>query len=808
MHQNCLFPVIRKISKKINFCMEGNNVFKFNRFFRRFNGLVLLNISGLALGLASVIFIAIWISHELSYDSFFKNADRIYRVESLINFSGDPSVWTITPAPAAESILNDFPEVQDAVVLQTGFHSAVKVDDKLYVADNLYYTSHSYFNVFSTKVISGDSSQLLAGPGEVVISRHIAGVLFGDKDPVGKSVMLNNTDLLTVTGVIENSPTNTHLRVDYLVSFQLLKKKGNDLDSWGRIDFITYILLKEQTDAVQFNNKLSGYWQTKIKGFSGTLFINPLTRLYLYRDPGFKSVKYPSTDKGPITRVILFSVIGFVLLMIACINFINLSTAFASQRAKEIGVRKVNGASKTNLVLQLFGESLLQTSLATAAAIIMVILLLPVFIKVSGVEFNLSKLFSLGNILIYLILTLFTGLVSGVYPALVLSSFNPVQVIKPLPEDAMQGSGLRKILVVIQFGLAIIFIFCILVINRQISYMQQSDLGFDKEKVMVIYPQARPEKIDVIAEQIEKIPGVKDVAIGGNVPVNMGNFNTLNNWDGNITGKPLMFFMMQVDDKYLDLLDIKIIEGRQFNNGTIGMEVIINETAVKKMELEEPLGKIIWLGDVRYTIIGIVKDFHFHRLKEEVQPVFIFKNKDWWAKRIFVKLEPGNHIKIVDKIVEVVKKNTPGFPTNYIFLDQEVEKYYDDERRLSTLINAATFLTIVISCIGLFSLTAFTIRKKRKEIGIRKAYGATIPAVLFMLQKDFGKLVLISSLIALPAGYLIIRQWLNSYANHVSLSPVYFLAAILIIVIISALTLVFHTIKAANLNPADTLRNE
>ena len=788
--------------------MKRNRDFKFKKLFRRFNGLVLLNISGLALGLASVIFIAIWVSHELSYDKCFKNADRIFRVESLINSSGDPTVWSITPAPVAKSLLDDFPEVQDAVVLEAGYQRVIKADDKLFTADNLYYTNHSYFNIFSINVISGDRSLLLTGPDEIVISRKMAGVLFGDKNPIGKSVLFNNTDLLTVTGVIEDSPTNTHLKVDYLVSFLLLQKEGNDVESWGRIDFITYVLLKEQTDPSQFNNKLSGYRQTKIKGFSGTLFINPLTRLYLYRDPGFKSIKYPYTDRGPITRVIIFSIIGFVLLMIACINFINLSTAFASQRAKEIGIRKVNGASRTNLVFQLFGESLFQTFLATVAAIVMVIFLLPVFVRVSGVEFNLSKLFSLRNISIYLLLTLSTGFISGLYPALILSSFNPSKVIKPMPEDGVQGSGLRKILVVIQFGLAIIFIFCILVINRQISYMQKSDLGFNKDRVMTLYPHVKPETADLIADQIEKIPGVSNVALGGNVPVNMGNFSTINKWDGNLTGKPLMFFMMQVDDKYLDLLDIKISEGRQFFKGTIGTDVIINETALKKMEMEEPLGKVICLGDVRYTIIGIVKDFHFHNLKEEVKPVFIFKNKNWWAKRIFVKLEPGNHFQVVGKIVDIVEKNSPGFPANYLFLDQETDKYYDNERKLSTLINAATILSIVISCIGLFSLTAFTIRKKRKEIGVRKAYGATITAVLIMLQKDFGKLVLISSLIALPVGYYIIKQWLNSYSNHVRLTPYYFLAAILIIVTISALTLVFHTIRASNLNPADALRNE
>lgn len=788
--------------------MDRNIFFQFLRLVGRFNSLVLLNISGLALGLASVIFIAIWVGHELSYDRFFKNADRIYRVESLINLSGDPSVWEITPAPVAKSLIIDFPEVQDAVVLQRGYQSAIKTGDKLFPAENLYYTNHSYFNIFTPEVIYGESSTMLDGPDEIVLSRNTALILFGDTDPVGKTVLLNNTNSLTVTGVIADSPSNTHLKIDYLVPFALLEKPENNLDSWGRIDFITYILLKEGTDANSFNTKLSGYWQTKIDGLSGVLFINPLTRLYLYRDPGFESIKYPSTDKGPITRVIIFSIIGFVILLIACINFINLSTAFASQRAREICVRKVNGAGRTNLMIQLFGESLFQTSLATVAALIIVIILLPVFVNVSGVEFRLSMLFSLRNILIYVLLTFFSGFISGIYPALILSAFNPVKVIKPMPEDSFQGSGLRKILVVIQFSLAIIFIFCILVINRQVRYMQESDLGFDEERVMTMYPRIKPENIEAIAEEIEKIPGIQKVAIGGNVPVNMGNFNTIKKWDGNISGKPLMFFMMQVDDNYLDLLGIKIIEGRHFFKGTISNEVIINESAVKKMEMEDPLGKTIWLGDIRYTITGIVKDFHFHKLKEEIQPVFIYKNKDWWAKRIFVKLEPGNHFQAVGKIVELVKKSSPGFPVNYMFLDQETDKYYDNERKLRTLINAATILTITISCIGLFSLTAFTISRRRKEIGVRKAYGASMEEVLLLLQREFGTLVLISSFVALPAGYYIISKWLSSYANHIRINSLYFISAFVLIIIISGLTLTFHTVKAANLNPADSLRNE
>ncbi|HEX2967554.1 MAG TPA: ABC transporter permease [Bacteroidales bacterium] len=778
------------------------------KLLRRFNGFVVLNIAGLALGLASVIFITIWVTHELSYDRFYKNSDRIYRVESMINLSGDPSVWQITPAPVASALKNDFPEVEDAVVMQAGFHGSVKSGDKLFTTNNLYFTDHSFFNIFRVPVISGDTSSLLTAPGEIVISKRIAEVLFGSDDPMGRQLLFSNREVLTVSGVIDDSPSNTHLKVDYLVPFSLLRKAGDDIESWGRIDFITYILLRNNADPAAFNKKLAGYWQNKIEGFTGTLFINPLTRLYLYRDPGLDKTKYPYNDKGPISRVILFSVIGLAIFIIACINFINLSTAFASQRAKEIGIRKVNGAGRGNLVLHLFGESVFQTSLAMITAIILVIVFLPVFVRISGINFTIPELFSAGNILNYLILSLFAGCIAGLYPALSLSFFTTMKVIKPAPQDMTQGSGLRKILVVIQFSLAFVFVFSILIIKTQLSFMQHAELGFDRESVMVIYPHSRQSSVDAIAEQVEKVPGVSKVALGGNVPVNMGNFSTFNKWDGNTDGKPLIFLMMQVDDRYLDLLDIRLTEGRQFYKGTINDEVIVNETAVRKMNIENPVGKSIWRDDRRYTIIGVVRDFYTHALREEIKPVFIYKSKDWWSMRIFVKLDPGNHFSVTDNIVDVIQKNEPGFPVKYAFLDEETNKYYDNERRLSTLVNAATILTIVISCSGLFSLTAFTIRKKRKEIGIRKAFGATIFSLVAKFQSEFIKLILISCMIGLPAGYYIIRLWLNSYASHIKLSLMFIPATVVIIVLFSSLTLLYHSLRAAATNPSETLRNE
>lgn len=775
---------------------------------KRLNGFVLLNISGLALGLASIIFISLWVKHELSYEKSNINADRIYRVESLLNFTGEPFVWKVVPGPAPGALLEDFPEIEDVVIMKSGYQDALEVDGELYAAENLYYSTDSYFNIFTAGLLYGDRGHLLEAPGSVVISKRIAEMMFGNDNPVGSTILLNNEDRLTVTGVMDNPRSNTHLKVDYLVSFSLYIQKGLFNDYWGNYNYIAYLLLKEKADAEELNRKLDGYIQSKDKEREGRLLLNPLKRIYLYRDPGFESPQYPSGENGPISRVILFSIIGLVLLLIASINFINLSTAYATERSREIGIRKVNGAGRLNLVLQLFTESLVQTFMAIILALMLVILFLPFFCRISGLDFSTASIFLPANLVIYLLLAVITGLIAGFYPALVLSSYKPVKVIKPQPEDTLQGAGLRKILVVIQFLLAIVFIFCIMVMNRQLFFMQHEDLGFDRERIMVIYPRRDKANVDLLAEQVKDIPGVSKVAVGGNVPVRMGNWLTIERWDGNVDEKALKFHRIDVDDNYIDLLGFELLQGREFPKGRRGAEVIINEAAVKAMGMTDPLGRSIWINSIPYEIIGVLKDFHFHKLKDEVLPVLLIKPEKWWSKMVFVKLEPGNHFQLVDKITKVINENAPGFPARYIFLDEEINRYYDEEKRLGTLVNSATFLTVLISCFGLFSLTAFTVRRKRKEIGIRKAHGASATRLLLMLQKEFGMLVLAASAIALPAGYYIMRQWLASYAYHIRLTPFFFLATLLLIIVIASSTVIYHTINAANLNPADTLRNE
>ena len=346
--------------------------------------------------------------------------------------------------------------------------------------------------------------------------------------------------------------------------------------------------------------------------------------------------------------------------------------------------------------------------------------------------------------------------------------------------------------------------------SRQIRYMQEKDLGFDRDRVVVYSPRAGVEKMRVISDEISKVPGVSMVSLGSSVPINMGNWSTYNEWDGNLTGKSLKFHRMQVDDNYFDLLGFTLAEGRKLREGASRDEVIINEAAVRKMEITDPLGKRIMDSgnQLTYTIVGIVKDFHFRKMTDEIAPVFIYKRDSWYSAKIFVKLSAGSDFRTVNAINDIVEENVPAYPLSYLFLDEEIERYYNDENRLSSLINIATLLSLIISAIGLFSLTMFTVRKKWKEVGIRKIHGAPTGTLVLLLSKEYWWLTLAASVIGLPVAYLIINNWLDTYAYHVGISPVYYFVAIISLMVVTTVTVSYHTLKASHLNPVETLKDE
>lgn len=790
--------------------MDYNFQFYLKEAIKRLRGAVLLNMMGLSLGLTIIILISTWVRHELSYDKFHLNSERIFRVESLVDFTGDPFVWSVAPAPVAEAAKIDFPEVENSVNLYSGYSDALKVGEEVFIPESMYYTSSSFFKIFSYKLISGSADKVLNDPYSIVISLSEALRLYGDTNPIGETILLKDKDILTITGVMEDFPSNSHLKADYLVSWALLKENNKKLNNWDQYDYYTYFLLKEGVDADKFNKKLGLYIKTKDEGSHGILFLNPIERIYLYRDPGLSSFNYPTDTPGPIGRVRLFGLIGLVILTIAIINFVNLSTAYASVRAKEIGIRKVNGASRIGLITQLFGESVMQTIISILLAIALAALVMPLFIKLSGKDLGLQVLFSWESILIYAGLTLVTAIVAGFYPAFVLSSYKPIRVFRSSYGEKFQGVSFRKILVLVQFALATIFIFCILVIGYQLRFMQEKELGFDKESVMVIYPKLEIEKVELLASEVSKLPGVSKVAIGGSVPVNMGNWNSISKWEGNTENKSLKFHKMQVDDNYFDLLGFEMIEGRKLLEGAPRPELLINEAAVRQMGISNPIGKTIQFGreNGNMTIVGVIKDFHFREIGEEINPVIMYKSSDWWAARLFVKLDQGYNADLIDRISALVIENAPGFPARYIFLDEAIDSYFNDERRLSGLINMATILSIIISAIGLFSLTAFLVRKRYKEIGVRKVHGASSLKIMLLLNREFWILLLAATVVSMPLAYILINRWLDTYSYHVKVGPIIFVITLLLIVLISTLTISIHTIRAANLNPANTLRDE
>lgn len=783
------------------------------RIFKRFKGIVLLNMAGLALGLAGVLFISIWIGHQMSYDRFHEDHERIYRVEALLDWGDDPFVWTVAPGQLAADITKDYPEVESAVRMRSGYRPVIKNEGQLMEAEELYFVSPEFLDMFSFELLQGNRDRVLNEPYSVVLTEGEAMKLFGRVDVLGETLVLKvlqlkGENVFTVTGVMTDPPSNSHLRPSYLLPYFMLSEKSQGHNNWRMYNFPTYIKLKEGVDAGPFNQKLASYLQTKDEKADGRMFLNPLDRLYLYRDPGFKDLAYPSAYKGPIGRVILFGVIGFALLLLACINFINLSTACGSSRAKEIGVRKVSGAGRNQLVTALFSESFIQTIASAVFSVIIVIALMPVFNRITDLQAGFNYLFSLRNIIIIVVVTLLAGILAGLYPALVLSSFSPVKVLRSNKSDNTQGEGLRKVLVVTQLVMSIVFIFSIMVMNRQIKFMQNSELGFDKEQVMVINPRLGFGHIDALAAELAGIAGVKKVALGGNVPVNMGNWQVLKKWDGNTAGKSFKFHLMQVDDNYIDLLGINIGQGRQLMEGRARDEVILNEAAVRMMGMNDPLGKKISRNNVDYEIVGITDDFYFRKLTEEVAPVFIFKDDTWAYARLFLKLEPGAGFALVDRISSVIKESDPTVPPDFYFLDDKVDRYYEQERRMNKLINTATILSIFISAIGLFSLTAYATRKRYKEIGVRKVHGAPVSGLLLMLQRQLGVLILVASVIALPLAYYIINRWLENYACHIEVGVGFFVFTLLSVIIIASLTVSYHTFRTTRLNPVDVLKDE
>jgi len=775
------------------------------RNIRRHKGYSFINIAGLAIGMACCILILLWVQDELSYDRFHENGSDIYRVIQDIKFADHDTTWAITQGPLGPSLAADFPEIINATRI-TGRRFRLTYDDKSF-DEILGMADGSIFEMFTFPLVKGDSATALSDPHSIVITEEMAEKYFGNEDPLGKTIKADNQWDFQVTGILKEVPHNSHLKFDFLIPFIFGRELNYTVDRWGNSQFRTYVQLQKGAPVEGVIQKISGYlFEKPTIEKDARLNLQPLARIHLY-----SNYEYDSAH-GDITYVAIFSLIAFFILLIACINFMNLATARSGNRAKEVGMRKVSGAHKTDIVRQFYGESILLAFIALIVALTFVWLLLPTFNNLAAKELSLGVP---GNLLVLLGLvgiTLLTGVISGSYPALFLSSFQPVKILKGSLQSGSKGSVFRKVLVVFQFALTIFLIICTIAVYNQLNYMRNMKLGYEKE--YMIYKGMRGDvraKFDSVKNELLQNPNILGVTASSNVPTYGYTFsNSLWRWEGQDPDEEILMRAVFVDLDYFKTFGMEIVEGRSYSKelATDATEAImVNEEAVKVMGMESPIGKRLSIGKNNMKIIGVVKNYHFRSLRQEIDPLILIYNPRPCGV-LFARLRSENIPKTIGYMENIWKEFAPGHPFNYGFLDEAIDDLYRSEQRIGTILRYFSILAIFISCLGLFGLASFMAESRTKEIGIRKVLGASVSNIVLLLSREFTKWVLLANIIAWPVAYFAMYKWLQSYAYSTNIALWSFILSGAIALVIATVAVSYQSIKAAVTNPADSLRYE
>ncbi len=757
-----------------------------------------INISGLAIGLAVCILIFLWIQDEYNYDRFNQKSENIYRVVfSYISNGQDRQHWR-TPPPMAATIKESYPEITDAARFHNEGMVLVSVDDqKLKVKAG--YTDKSIFDIFTLPFAQGDASNALSKPESAVITSEMAKVFFENENPIGKTISINNQFELTVDGVLEELPSKSHLEFDFLMQFSRLPEVmgyGGE-DEWGDFGFNTFILLDKTADIAAVENNTNTCIDEIIPELGRKFYLQPLTKIHLYNLDG---------SPGMMIYIYIFSSIAVFILLIACINFMNLSTARSMQRSREIGIRKVSGAVRSQLKIQFLGESILLAFIALIFALALVELLLPAFNNLvdKNLELNIIK----GNLFLFLVgITAITGIISGSYPALLLSSFKPINIIKG---DKLSGSVLfRKVLVVVQFALSVILIFCTIIVSQQIGFIRNKNLGFNKENIVYLpLNNSYYDTYDSFKEELLKNPNVLSVSATSNyVGVSPKWSTTIDKWEGNAGEQEMIVPLISCDKDFLKTFSLELLAGEFYHKDRYSdeeeFEYILNEAAVTFAGIEDPIGKDFANG----RIIGVVKNFNYRSLHTAVGPLALVAVQEWHS-HVAIKIR-GTNVPETMKYIQKISKNiAPDFLFEYTFLDEEFDSLYNEEIRLGKIFQYFAILAIFVSCLGLLGLSSFMIQQRIKEIGIRKVLGSTITQIITLLSVDFTKWILIANIIALPVAYFIMTKWLHNFAYKINIGAGVFLISGLSSIIIALITISFYTTRAANTNPAEIIKYE
>lgn len=768
-----------------------------------------INIAGLTLGLAIGMLILLWVQDELSFDSFHTKTKNIYRVNSFLGSGSTKRIWDNAQAPVATYALKEVPGVKNAVRISHGYNSVFGYKDKLIKEENTAYTDPSLFRMFDFKWIKGDAKNPFPNDQSVIITQSTAKKYFGEEDPVGKVLQQDHKKNYTVSGVIADFPDNSSINYDMLFSMNLVAREYNgkgfwkSLDSnWGNFGYTTFFEIQPGTPIKPIGEKLiriqakNAPW-IKVNLEENAYQLQPLSTIHLYQADG--------TASGMQT-VNIFLIVAVLILLIACINYVNLSTARSMIRAKEVSIRKIVGAQKTQLFAQFIIETVLFFGIALVFAFVLITLLMPYYNQISGKHMHVN----LADPAVWKIVSVTvigTLLASSIYPSILLSSFEPLKALKGKITLGVGNVTFRKILVTTQFVFSVTLIIVTLVIGRQLKYIREKDPGYDRSQVFSFQMGEMQKHQDVVKAELRNQPGVEAVTSSDNKLVNNRNTTAGVDWDGKDANSGFIIHHLGIDEKFIPLMKIKLLAGTNFSGvKSDSAHFILNETAVKLTGIKDPIGKRLKLQETEGTIIGVVKDFNTASLKERIEPTVIYYEPNGYL--LYVKTTGRNAAKAIAAANRLWNQYNPGFPFEYNFMDEEYGNLYKTELRTGVLFNMFSAIAIIISCLGLLGLATYTAQVMTKEIGIRKVLGASVSSIVALVSKDFLKLVLLSMAIGSPIAWWAMNKWLQSFVYRIDINWVIFLLAGLMSIGIALITISFQSIKAAIANPVKSLRSE
>lgn len=766
-----------------------------------------INIFGLAIGLAVGIMILLWVQNELSYDSFNKNADNIYKINSHLGSGTGAQIWSSAPAPLAVFCKQSIPDVANAVRLKKRYDQLLFTNgNNKFLETNTAFVDPSFFSVFSFDLLKGNPAQPFNGDNSIVITASTAKKYFGNDDAVGK-ILKTDKDNFVVSGVLKDFPENSSINFDMLFPMSLFAKNFGGNGTWKTIDedlgnyqYDIYLQLQKNASPETVAKKISKIFNDK-KGEAdaGTFFtLQSLKSLHLITAEG---------NTSALQTVRIFLIIAILILIIACINYVNLSTARSMLRSKEVSMRKIIGASKYQLFIQFIIESAVLFIIASALAFLIIYLLLPLYNNISGKQL----VFDLSNADVWIVIgsTILGTLISGsFYPALLLTSFKPLQALKGKLSIGIGTTSFRKVLVVTQFVFSVLLIIGTIVITKQLQYIKEKDLGYDKEQVFSVgLTQALHDHFTAVRNELMKQPSILGVAASDASVIGVNGTTGDTYWDGKPQGSTFLIHTNGIDENFIPLLKMKMVAGKNFSGApSDSLHFILNETAVKQAGIKDPIGKSFTLWQYKGTIIGVVKDYNYTSLKESIEPSIFYYDPPNWT--MYVKTKGKDASAAIAAAQKVWKEYDASFPFQYSFLDDQYNKLYQADERAGILIKVFAAVAILISCLGLFGLITFTAQVKTKEIGIRKVLGASVSSITNLLAKEFLLLVLIAFVIAAPLAYYFMHKWLQDFAYRINITWWMFAVAGFGALLIALLTMSFQAIKAAIANPVKSLRTE